>query len=193
METTVCCYRYEWELKSRTNFITDKRLDIINWKDDDEKQYYQEELEYLKAHDPAQYARLKQDEEERIAAGKEIDCKTSVEWHKHIFDEHLAREPDKTLVVLEFNVITAEIMKKRIAEAASRGDRCLVLSFFHNDEETPQMMTSWTPERILKEKISWLRGISNSPFVHTVEIPLGMTLTEDYLRGLFERYIMGKE
>jgi hypothetical protein len=193
METTVCCYSYEWELKSKTNFITDKRLDIINWKDGDEKQYYQEEMEYLKVHDPAEYAQKKQYEAEDVAAGAEIACNVSMRWSKRIFDEHIARAPDKTLVVLEYNATTAWIMKERIEQAAERGDRWLVLSFFHNDEETPQMLTGWTAEEMLEEKVSWLSGISEFPFIHTVEIPLAMTLTEDYLRGLFEQYIMGKE
>jgi hypothetical protein len=193
METTVCCYHYDWLLKSRTNFITDKRLDIIKWKDGDDEKYYQEEMDYLKEHDPAEYATQKQYEEEEVAAGMEFARRASFQWSKRIFDEHLARESDKTLVVMEFNVITAETMRERIAEAAKRGDRWLVLSFFHNDEDTTQMLTGWTPEQMLEEKVSWLGAISNFPFVHTVEISLSETLTEDYLRGLFERYIMGKE
>jgi len=54
------------------------------------------------------------------------------------------------------------------------------------------MLTGWTNERMLEEKFSWMHGMMNFPFIKRVEIPIDKTLTEEYLRDLFQEYALSK-
>ena len=170
--TPVCCYQYDPELRARTQFITDRRLHRCLWTRSETRHYnemrerYSKSINYL--------ARMPQ-------------------WYEAVFEEVRAREPDKTLVevyaegVVPCGVVDIQ-MKRGYYE--QRGDRLLCVSFFHSDDETLELYTSSSPEEILEAKASWIESIMRHPYAKLVEIPFDFTLTEEYMQGLFEQYVL---
>jgi hypothetical protein len=75
-----------------------------------------------------------------------------------------------------------ELMKQGIAGA----DVCCV-SFFHSDEDTVKPVESGSEENALGWIKWYMEGIRRALSIHTVEIPYGFTLTEDFLQALFDR------
>ena len=111
-----------------------------------------------------------------------------------VFEEIRGREPEKTLVEMRENGIASiigDFIRKDYYK--KRGDRLLCLSFFHNDEDTANLMWQCTPEELLEDKAEWIRWFMNYPFIKLVEIPHDFTLTEDYMRGLFEEHVLNIE
>jgi len=174
LETPVCCYRYDSELRARGIFLNDKNVDDRRLNGDwlwseEEKARWEAEIE----------ARADKDE---------------WEWRIGILEEYLAREPRKTLVVMEYDAaaLWTFIYFARLRGFPDPGDRWLFLSFFHSDDDTVKMITGWTDEQILEEKFSWMSGMMNYPFVKQVEIPINETITEEFLRDLFEQHALSR-
>jgi len=177
LETPVCCYHYDSELKARGIFLNDKKINDRRLNGD-----------WLWS------------EEEKALWEAEIEASPGEgewTWRGKILEEYLEREPRKTLVVMEYDAMSAwlfiELARGGGGPPRPRPDeRWLFLSFFHSDEDTVKMLTGWTNERMLEEKFSWMHGMMNFPFIKRVEIPIDKTLTEEYLRDLFQEYALSK-
>jgi hypothetical protein len=129
--------------------------------------------------------------EYRYANYKEL---SNHDWWDWVFDEIRAKDPEKTLIEMRYCDTTSSIVKKRIKAGyyQERGDRLLCLSFFHNDEDTQNLFLGGnTPEHLMEIRDEWIKILKKFPCVEIVEIPYDFTLTEGYLRGLFNRYITG--
>lgn len=177
LTTDVCCYRYDHDLRARTQFIEDRRLYQSSlWTEEEAARYKAESALY---------------EEE-------------MDWLHAVFNEWRAKEPHKTLVELDCGA--AEVLKERITgyktaemmnnsihgELMKPETRALVISFFHNDQETAgRYFDASSPEDRLERKMKWLEYfMPYSKWIKTVEIPYDFTLTEEYLRDLFKEYIL---
>jgi hypothetical protein len=177
LTTDACCYRYDPGLRARTRFIDDRRLQWDCWTRSERRHYYMAE-DIFKA---------------RCYSGK-IKRPLNFPWYEEIFDQNIAKEPEKTLIEMKYTGVVKFIFEERIKHDyyKKRGDRVLVLSFFHSDEDTKELMYgNCTPEDLVEDKINWLKIFMEvAPFIKTVEIPYDFTLTEEYMRGLFEQYVL---
>jgi len=176
LATDVCCYRYDPALRARTQFFNDSRICHTRRSPAERRHYFAEEDRF------------------RIERWKSSDKKmNNYCWYLYIHDLNRAKEPHKTLIEMPTNCYTMFILEKSIKEGffKLRGERPLVLSFFHNDEDTGNLMYGCPPEQLLEDKASWISMfIKQYPFVKIVEIPYDFTLTEDYMVGLFEQYML---
>jgi hypothetical protein len=177
LTTSMACYNYDPELRARTQFITDRRLMRGRWT-------RSEGDHYRKAISDCWNNAASVDIRKRLSE--------SHGWHNMVFDENRAREPEKTLIEMEYGSVTVGLLQERIEKGYFRGDRPLFLSFFHNDEDTGELMYgNCTPEDLVKSKIDWIEDIMKAAhFIKIVEIPYDFTLTEEYMRGLFEHYVL---
>ncbi|MDR2519385.1 MAG: hypothetical protein LBD13_08265 [Spirochaetaceae bacterium] len=172
--TDVCCYRYGHDLRARTQFLSDRRLDYRERWTDEEKARF---------------------DAEAAAYGEQVD------WFHKVFNECRDREPDKTLVEMDYTMSIDAVLSERIRgyyPADIEGNpilekkiqpetRALVLSFFHSDKETAERyFDASTPEERLARKADWLTCFLRVDYLKTVEIPYDFTLTEEYLRDLFK-------
>jgi hypothetical protein len=167
--TDVCCYRYDPALRARTQIIEDRRICCTRWTPRERKAYYAAEDKYNLHH-----------------------VNTICDYWKSVFIENRAREPDKTLIEMPVNRFTMTILWNLMRNVYNRehNDRALVFSFFHSDDETAGFSDGSPPELLLQNKGSWLEMfMKDYAFVRTVEIPYDFTLTEEYMRGLFEEHI----
>jgi len=171
--STVCCYRYDPELRARTQFIKDRRIYPSYWTRSERRHYKEERIRNVQNYNYHLYHNP---------------------WMSAVFEEIRAREPEKTLVEMRENGIASIIGDFiRTDYYGKRGDRLLCLSFFHNDEDTANLMWQCTPEQLLEEKAAWISWFLNYSFIKLVEIPHDFTLTEDYMRGLFEEHVLNAE
>lgn len=122
---------------------------------------------------------------------------TKIPWTDAVFEKHLADDADKSLVLINYNPTVADILDKRLAEDYydERGDRLLILSFFHNDEDTAQKLDDWySPKERLAEKNALLALFKERhPYIIIREIPFDFTLSASWLMERFEEYILGKQ
>jgi hypothetical protein len=195
LETGSSCYRYDSELRARTLFINDRRLTFDPYHNEGETPEQEAEDALWDAQIAEQYGNSSKTEP----------------WRGDILAEYLRQEPLKTLIVMDYNAgvgwlfrcllknVTVvgpghyeEIHDRMKTPIPGPDDRWLVLSFFHNDEDTRSMIFSGDPQETVDSKIQWLTGMLEFPFIKTVEIPYDFDLTEDYLRDLFEQYVLGK-
>lgn len=174
--TTVCCYRYDPNLMACTQFVKDPRLYPSRWTRSERRHY--------------SIARQKFED----YRNKCSEVPLNYEWWEKVFDDIRAEEPDKTLVELRQGGVASYVVDKRIKEGyyERRGDRLLCLSFFHNDEDTKALLWGCPEEELLEDKASWIAAFTCYPHVKMIEIPYDFTLTEEYLRGLFEQYVLNK-
>ena len=177
LTTDVCCYQYDYELAARTQFMYDRRFAPGRWTRS-ERRHYERAQDIFDS-------RKREDKTGRLL---------HYEWWEEVFDQNRAREPGKTLVEIPATGITLHLLWKWTEEGSfkKRGERVLALSFFHNDEDTESMMYGGVqPGDLVQSKISWLETFMKQyPFIRTVEIPYDFTLTEEYLRGLFDQYVL---
>ena len=175
--TDVCCYRYDHELAARTQFINDKRL-CWKWSRSERRHYERSQDIFAFSKKESETGRRPPD----------------YEWWEEVLEKNRAREPEKTLIEIPANAITLYLLWKwrRQNIFEDRGERVLVLSFFHNDEDTENLTYGGIqPGQLVQSKISWLRlFMEEHPYIKTVEIPYDFTLTEEYLRGLFDQYVL---
>lgn len=68
-----------------------------------------------------------------------------------------------------------------------KGADVYCVAFFHSDEEVVKPVESGYEENALGWKKWYLEGFKAFPSIHTVEIPYGFILTEDFLQALFDR------
>jgi hypothetical protein len=170
--TPMCNYQYDPELLARTQFITDRRLHPCLWTRSERRHY----------------------DEMRARYEKSINYFVCMpQWYESVFEEVRAREPDKTLVeiyakgAVPFGVVDEQVKRGYYEK---RGDRLLCVSFFHNDDETLDLTLNLTPEKVLEAKAGWIEDIMRHPYAKLVEIPFDFTLTDEYLRGLFDQYVL---
>ena len=163
---SVICYRYELWLKPRVQVIDDWRLRTMRWTGEEQEQYEKETDDFINYAD-------------------------GPEWWETVLDRNREREPEKSLVEIDYDSILGYIFDKRLRNGyyQRRGERICVLTFFHNDDDTAnRLFDGNTPERRLFLKQYYLECVINHPFIKTVEIPYDFTLTEDYLADLFEEH-----
>jgi uncharacterized protein YkuJ len=176
MTTDVCCYHYDPQLEACTQFMYDRRLRNTCWTRSERKHYRRMEDEFR----------------EKMFSGQ-IKRPPHYQWYEEIFDTLRAQEADKTLIELPYNGLTSFILDERLKRGyfEKRGDRVLVVSFFHSDEDTKTLMYGGDPQDLLESKFSWIAAILQAkPFIKAVEIPMDFMLTKDYMRGLFEQYVL---
>jgi len=174
--TSVCCYRYDPRLRARTQFIKDRRLYPDCWTRSERKHYFEARQAF-----------------EKRCNDLKLPFWDRPDWYEEVFDEIRAREPDKTLVEMRRSDVIARVIDERIQQDyyKKRGDRLLCLSFFHNDEDTMNLMWSCEGEELLEDKAAWIESyFIGYPYIKLVEIPCNFTLTEEYMRGLFEEYVL---
>ncbi|MDR3325371.1 MAG: hypothetical protein LBS82_05235 [Spirochaetaceae bacterium] len=194
LETGSSRYRYNRKLKARTLFINDRRLGLYPFHNEGET--------------PEQEA-----EDALWDAQMNAEPYKGDEWARQgdLLAEYLRQEPIKTLVVMDYctglgwlfrhllkNATNVrqddcqEIHDKMETPIPCLNDRWLILSFFHNDEDTCSMIACCSPEKLIASKIQYLTEMLEFPFIRTVEIPYDFDLTEECLRDLFEQYVLGK-
>jgi hypothetical protein len=178
LTTDVCCYQYDPQLQACTQFITDRRLRWNCWTRSERRHYH-----------------AQQDLFRAKVVSKEIKRPLNYPWYEEVFDQIRAQEPDKTLIEMPYNGVTSTMLEWRIKDGyfKERGDRILVVSFFHSDDETRGLFYGGDPQDLLDSKFAWISAIIQSkPFIKAVEIPLDFTLTKEYMRGLFEQYVLSE-
>jgi hypothetical protein len=164
VETGVACYRYSPNLRARAILLEDKRL-------------------HKELCTPEEWERLEEESYEQYPYN----------WEIGILHEWLEKEPEKTLVIMDFDIGAAENMLPVYQkEAAKRGDRVAVFHFCHNDESMQDLWYAQTTvEELIEDKVSWLACLTKYPFIKSVEIPYNFTITQKYLEDLFSEYFAG--
>jgi hypothetical protein len=164
---SVICYQYDSWLKPRVQTIDEWRLRVGHWTETEEALYDQETENHVHKYGEPDY------------------------WESAL-DNNRALEPEKTLVEIDYDsVLARHVLGKRLYEGwyRSRGERICAITFFHNDNDTANMLFDGnTPQRRLELKEHYLACCLNAPFVKTVEIPYDFILTKEYLRDLFMEY-----